>query len=161
MTDSPILLLKHWRTNCSRSQIANYKAGNLASQWNYLLGVPTVILSATVGTSVFAALGNKVDASVQIAVGAISVLAAALAALQTFLKFGERSQKFKSTAAEYGAVKRQIDQLLSNPNEINPSVLDRVRERMDTLAKEGPEIPQRIWSHAMVVRPTAGKHVDA
>lgn len=155
-TEAEINLLKRWRTNCNRSQIANYDAANRYSWRNYKLGVPTIILSTVVGTSVFAALGDKIDATYQITVGFLSVTAAVLAALQTFLKWGELAAKHSSTAAEYGSVKRQIDQILAAESSLTEPTLRRVPEQMDTLAKEGPEVPRDIWKKARNTRPTVG-----
>ena len=160
-TEAEINLLKRWRTNCNRSQIANYDAASRYSWRNYKLGVPTVILSTVVGTSVFAALGDEIDTTYQIAVGFLSVTAAVLAALQTFLKWGELAAKHSSTAAEYGSVKRQIDQMLAADSNLSEQPLTRVREQMDTLAKESPEVPRDIWEKARKTKPTVEREASA
>lgn len=143
-------LLVRWRRNCLRSQVANYKAATLYSRNNYWLGIPTIVLAAVVGTSVFSTIGSNVDdVWGKIVVGGISLLASVLAALQTFLKWGELAAKHRSTGAEYGSIKRQLDQMLAMnergglPEE--PEVT-AIRSQMDTLARETPEVPEKIWS---------------
>ena len=59
-SDPNVVLLRHWLTNSRRSQIANYEAAALFLRRNYWLGIPTIILSAIVGTSVFATLESNV-----------------------------------------------------------------------------------------------------
>jgi hypothetical protein len=65
------------------------------SRLNYLLGVPVVVLTTFVGTSVFATLQEDVNTSLRILVGAVSVFAAVLASLQTFLRYPERAEKHR------------------------------------------------------------------
>ncbi len=101
-------------------------------------------------TSVFVALAeNEINQYAQIAVGLVSVLATVLAALQTFLKWGELAAKCRASGAEYGSIKRQIDQVIAaskNGGSITDDDVNDVREQMDTLARESPEIPERIWN---------------
>jgi hypothetical protein len=109
------------------------------------------LLSALVGTSVFAALGKQVDPLIQISVGIISILSTVLGALQTFLKWGELSSKHQAAGAEYNALKRFIDQVLAchaagDPIE-NPQI-EEIRTQMDTLARDTPSLPERIWKAA-------------
>lgn len=140
-----VLLL--WQRNCKRSQIANYSAAARYLKRNYWLGIPTVVFSTIVGTSVFAALGeDSIKPGIQIAVGMISILSAVFAALQTFFKWGELAAKCQSTASSYGAVKRLITQLIAGGREhITEDSVSGIRQQMDMLAREGPELPQDIW----------------
>ena len=154
-------MLTRWRKNCLRSQIANYDSANHFASRNYVLGVPTVILSAIVATSVFASLGQEVELCIQIIVGLVSVLAAVLAALQTFLKLDELAAKHRSIAAEYGSVKRRLDQEIAKlgmGEEVSQLAVNDVRERMDTLSREGPVVPQKLWKKAREVAPTGGNN---
>ena len=150
-------MLMRWRRNCLRSQIANYSSANRFAKRNYFLGIPTVILSASVATSVFAALNQQIELCIQIVVGLVSVLAAVLAALQTFLKLDDLAAKHRSTAAEYGSVKRQLDQeiaKLGTGDSVLEQTINNIRERMDTLSKEGPIVPRDIWKKARDAAPT-------
>jgi hypothetical protein len=159
LSDPRAQLLLRWLRNCLRAQIGNYEAAGLFTRRNYWLGVPAVLLSAAVGTSVFAALGKNVEnyPLIQMAVGAIAVLAAVLSALQTFFRWGDVASKHRAAAAEYGALKREIDELLAR-YAAGADVLDedvtRVRERMDTLSRDVPELPESTWRKARAsIRP--------
>ncbi len=78
-----------------------------------------VVSSAVVGTSLFATLaGTTSDAaprSLRVAISSLSVLAAVLAAIQTFLRFSERSERHVQAGDWYSAIKRQVDQLEAFP----------------------------------------------
>jgi hypothetical protein len=57
---------------------------SLGGQVRYLLGIPTIILSAGVGTAVFASLNKQaMGNSIKLVFGLISIMAAVLASLQT------------------------------------------------------------------------------
>jgi hypothetical protein len=79
------------------------------------------------------------------------ILLGALSALQTFFRWGDLASKHRAAAAEYGALKREIDELLAR-HAAGADVLDedvtRVRERMDTLSRDVPELPQSTWRRA-------------
>lgn len=159
MVDDPkFKLIKRWRLNCQRSQIANYSAANRYAKRNYWLGIPTVALTAIVGTTVFVALEIKVvDPPVQILIGLISIFSAVLAALQTFLNLGELAGKYRSTAAEYGSVKRQLDQIVAeyeSGKDVQDEVITSIREQMDTLSREGTEVPKDLWDKARETIPS-------
>jgi hypothetical protein len=72
------------------------------------------------------------------------VAAAILAALQTFLRFGERAD----AADWYAAVRRDIDQLLvlsAEERGTPKSCFDRIRKEMSKVGQQSPEIGNRPW----------------
>ena len=141
-------LLKDWLRRTRESQFGHYAAAKRLGYLNYGLGIPVVVMSALVGSSVFAALGKQVDLRLQIAVGVTSVVTAALASLQTFLRFSEKAEKHRSSGAAFGAIRRRIEESLAVPPEPGEvkTLLAEVRGQMDTLAKEAPEIPSHVWN---------------
>lgn len=148
MDDAVRGLLLRWRKNCLRSQIGNYDASNWFAKINYWIGIPATVLSAVVATSVFATLQTQAASWAKITVGLLSVIAALLAALQTFLRLGERSSKHRTIAAEYGGIKREIDLLLVNIKSNQPisdTDVELIRKRMDSLSKDAPEMPEHLW----------------
>lgn len=111
-----------------------------------------MILTTFVGTSVFATLGRNVDLWLRIGVGMISVLAAVLASLQTFLRFGERAEKHRSAAELWASIRREIDEMLAlHPTYLasrgDPKqYLDDLRRRMDEIAQQSPEMGVKgLW----------------
>ncbi|MFN2517260.1 MAG: hypothetical protein ABR556_13715, partial [Pyrinomonadaceae bacterium] len=56
---------------------------------NYIVGVPAVIFSSVVGTTIFAGLEKNSPKAPLVALA--SILAAVLAGLQTFLRLSERA----------------------------------------------------------------------
>jgi hypothetical protein len=122
------------------------------------LGIPVVILTTLVGTSAFASiskaqgdsitfLGVDPDA-VLILVGSISVLAAVLSSLQTFLRYATRAEGHRIAALRYETLRRDMATTLALPRAARGQpdrALDSVRQRMDRYAKESPTIGERTW----------------
>jgi len=111
-----IEILGDWRKWLRESQFCHYEAARKFGKYNYWLGIPVVLLSSFVGASVFVSIGKTVNQKIQIAVGVLSILTTLLAGLQTFLRFSERSEKHRSVTAKYGALRREIEQIISFNN---------------------------------------------
>jgi hypothetical protein len=141
-------LLQNWYDRIGRVQVAHFAAAKRFGKRNIQLGLPAIIFSTIVGTSVFASLNNdNIPQWAKIAVGLISVVAAVLTALQTFLGFSERADKHRTTAVRYGAVGRQIEQFQQTGSSARQSIddlVDQIRERLDRLAEESPVLPPDI-----------------
>jgi hypothetical protein len=149
--ESAKALLKDWRQRAAAASEAHYKLASSLRSKNLMLGVPVVIFSSIVGTSLFATLANPeagIPPAFKITVGLISVAAAILAALQTFLRFGERAEKHVVAADWYAAVRRDIDQLLvlsAKERGTPKGCFDRIRKDMSKVGQQSPEIGDRLW----------------
>jgi hypothetical protein len=160
-------LLADWGHRANAAQHAHYFLAARLKRSNLWLGIPTVVLSAVVGTSLFATLaqeGGSFPLTLRVVIGTLSVLAAVLAALQTFLRFSERSEKHVVAGDWYAAIARHIDELLAFPSERRgdpKDVLDTIRKEMNKASQSYPEMGESIW-HAMakaygVAQPTFGE----
>jgi hypothetical protein len=144
-------LLKDWRQRSAAASEAHYNLASGLRRKNLLLGVPVVMFSTIVGTSLFATLADPeavIQPTLRFAIGSISVAAAILAALQTFLRFGERAEKHVVAADWYAAVRRDMDQLLalSAKDRGTPKTcFDRIRKQMSKVGQHSPEIGDRRW----------------
>src|ERR1700752_94919 len=83
-------LLSDWRSRAYAAQSAYYVVAEQYRKWNFLLGIPVVILSGLVGTAIFADLQHKITFG-QWIIGSVSILAAVLSSLQTFLRLSEQA----------------------------------------------------------------------
>lgn len=100
-------------------------------------------------TAIFASIAQDSTAqSVKIAVGLISIIAAVLSALQTFLSYGELAQKHKVAGVKYGALRREIEEALTSDLETQLTSVDlkSIRTRWDAIDQEVPPLPQRIYN---------------
>ena len=153
-TERVLSLLAQWQERAAISQDAHYVIATRLWRYDLLFGIPVVVLATVVGTSVFATLQEQVHVGLRIAVGIVSVLAAVLASLQTFLRFQERAEKHRAAAELWAAMRREIDQMLalhpeylaegSDPKDY----LDLLRKRMREVSAQSPEIGDADWTRA-------------
>jgi hypothetical protein len=144
-------LLQEWGRRANASSDAHYDAARHFSQLNYWIGIPAVVLSSLVGSAVFASLEKQVATGYRIGIGFLSVAAAVLSGVQTFLRYAERAEKHRLVGARYGFFVREVEGLLAlAPADLaqKGSALDDVRAAQDKLAEEAPGLPHRIWKAA-------------
>jgi hypothetical protein len=140
-------LLEEWRADCWILTCAHYDAAAHCEKKHILLGVPAALLSAVVGTSVFAALGEAPTALAQLAVGFTSIAVTGLTSLQTFLRYAEQVGKHKETAAAFAALGKEIEQTLVCPPGTDEDLtqwMTSVRERWAALRREKLAISDQV-----------------
>ena len=147
MTDSS-QVLDEWYERVAVTQRAHYLSADHFGARKYWLGVPAVVLSTLVGTSVFATVQKQPELWLQLSVGLASVLAALLTSLQTFLGYSERAERHRIAGAKYGALGRELEQLRALGSGSISEQLTEVRKRLDDLAVESPNNPLPIYARA-------------
>lgn len=113
MNEKQRRILEEWRDDARLLLHAHFSHAERCRHRHYWLGVPAAILSALVGTTVFAALSKEPALAFKIAVGIVSVLASVLATLATFLNYADDSSKHHQTAASYASIRKHLDEVLS------------------------------------------------
>ncbi|TAK96952.1 MAG: DUF4231 domain-containing protein [Aquabacterium sp.] len=106
-------LLNQWLVGIRIAHIQQFLASNHSEKMHRRLGIPTVVLSTVVGTSVFASLDANPEIWLKIVIGLLSVASAVLAALQTFMGYAEKSSEYKAAAIRYGKLRRELEQYIS------------------------------------------------
>ena len=139
-------LLNDWRSRVYAAQSAYYEEAERLHRQNYLLGIPVIVVSSVVGTAVFADWGK--DNALKWVVGSVSIVAAILASLQTFLKFGENATLHGSAADWFAAIRRDIDETLALPPELRghpKHALDSIRQEINKASQKSPELSEQLW----------------
>lgn len=141
--------LSTWRDKIHWLQGAHYESAIYYERSNLWLGISVLCITTFVGSTVFTTLSDqKVDSRIKIFLGVISFIAATLSSLQTFLGLRERAEKHRTAGAAFGSLKREIDLMKNLPlaeRTAPHAFAESLRERWDTLSKEAPTIPQRVW----------------
>jgi hypothetical protein len=145
--------LDQWHTGLRIFHRAHSRAATYYERKNILLGLPAVILTAIAGTTVFASLASSPEPWLKILIGIMSLAAAVLAALQTFLKYSERAERHKAAAQSYGMLRREYEEMLveaakSGSPPPPDGFLKSFRERWDAVDKQSPNLPQGIYDQA-------------
>jgi hypothetical protein len=142
---NPEALLLRWLKRSREASFAHYTAEARYSKFHYVIGIPAATLAAIVGTSVFASLDTAVDTRTKIVIGMISIIAAILTGVQTFLRYSERAERHRKTAVDYGSIRREIEQVLVYPNTVSTETVAAIRKRLDETAEIAPNVPRSIW----------------
>lgn len=138
-------MLLIWYKRAESVQKCHYLASHRYDRYNYYLGVPTILITALVGTSVFASLHqNSYSKNTAIFLGLISILGAIFSSLQTFLSYNERAERHRSAAVRFGALGRKLELLLSDQVELSRDETLSLKEEIDRLGVDSPKIPLDI-----------------
>jgi hypothetical protein len=135
---------------------SHYLASSIAERKNFWLGIPVVVITALVGTSIFGTLQDNPSVYVKIAAGVLSISATILAALQTYLGFSEKSAKHKEAGARYAAIWRCLDllnlEIRSLGDEFSNKAIEELKKvvaTLDEVGKESPTVPDRAYKTAV------------
>lgn len=147
-------LLIKWQHRFHKSEKAHYRSATSCRVFNYLLGIPLVIITVIVASDIFGLLekvaqgqypwnmGAKMGLEAEL-VAVLSVLAPVLAALQTFLRFPERAEQHRNAAVKFGILKKELEkQIVLPPSTIEglEEVLTNIIERNAQALAESPSI---------------------
>jgi hypothetical protein len=152
-----VAVLDGWLLHSHKGRDRHDEAARRMDSYRYVLGVPAVVLSAAVGTSVIADLQERVEWGVYL-VGLLAIASASLAGIQTSFNYSERADKHRIAGVKYKAIIREIEDTLSK---ILETPIDKVKigdkemdihaylsdlkNRLDKLEEEAPVVPQQIY----------------
>jgi uncharacterized membrane protein len=142
-------LLKAWREELGEQMRTHYSLSAKIRLLNYVLGVPTIVISILVASYIFFTINQDAGFWVKMLFGLLSLLMAILASLQTFLKYSAQAENHRNASARYQALFNGIDQLLVIPPKDEASLgewCDKLRERWDELSLEAPSTVRKFKS---------------
>src|SRR5262249_1724409 len=131
---------------------AHYKTAELYSRRNIALGVPVTVATSIVATSIFATLGqDKTSFPIMLITGALSIAAAVLSGLQTFLRYSDLATEHRRIGVSYEGVRRTLDLFAlehrhSTDRAAALKALSTITAKLDSIAEAEPTVPERIYS---------------
>lgn len=103
------------------------------------------------GTAVFATLENQsVNISARVIIALVSIAAAVLAGLQTFLRLSETAAAHAQAGDWYAAIKRDIEQLRALRRDERghaKTCTDTLRKEMNKVSQKSPELRESLWTN--------------
>ena len=143
-------LLEEWHRRVYAAQSAYYLVAERLRRRHYYLGIPTVILASVTGTTIFAEVGHgELSIPVRLGAASVSILAAVLAGLQTFLRPAQGATEHGFAGDWFAAIRRDIEQLQALPPELrgDPKVcLNSIRQEMNRAGQKAPELDESLWT---------------
>ncbi len=140
--------LEKWRWAIKVAHNSHIRAAVYYNKRGRMLGVPVVIFTTIVGTAVFTSIATSGTSSValQVIAGTLSIIAAVLSSLNTFLNYGELAERHRSASVKYGNIRREIEQIecfMDTKTDLE-TIMKDIRTRWDAVDLETPEVPQDI-----------------
>lgn len=148
-------LVLAWIRRARESQFAHYAQATRLRRAGTWLGIPVIVITAIVGTSVFSSISEAATSDeAKIAIGLFSVLASVLSSLQTFMKLPEKAEQHRVFGAKYGGIRRKLEQIYASRESqtISPQLLENLNEELNSLAEEAPDVPSKAIKK---IQPTA------
>jgi len=141
-------LIDQWRRGLRIAHRAHYEAAKYYQRLHLMLGIPTLIISTLFGTSVFANLQYSDVAWIKFALAVLSLAMIVLSALQTFLRYSERSERHRTAAVQLGEVRRELEQSLvfRDKQGIDEATMKALREKWDAVDRQAPTVPTAIYN---------------
>lgn len=143
----PDELIDQWRRGLRICHRAHYESAKRYERRHWLLSVPAVVISALLGTSVFASLMDSESAGVKAAMAVLSVATVVLSTLQATFRFSERAERHKAAAILIGEVRRALEQQLVFEHRDEPA-FEKLRKNWDAADRQAPTIPSSIYEKA-------------
>lgn|ERR1035438_3217934 len=144
---NPGQLVLAWLRRAREAQLAHYEMANNLARRAKWLGVPVILITAVVGTSVFVSIVDQVvPVQAKLAIGLLSLAATILSSLQTFFKFSERAESHRVYAARFGAIRRELEALYARTavaQEVGN--IDALKDKLDQLAEGAPDVPPKAF----------------
>jgi hypothetical protein len=135
---------------------SHYLAGKTSQAKNVRIGVPVVVTTTIVGTTIFATLSKTPDIRWQITTGLLSIAAAVLASLQTFFRYSEAAEKHRSAGSDFGALYRKFDLFLLKYRSATPPDRSKAIEDLQSLLDEyyqlqskSLDVPDSLYDQAV------------
>jgi len=135
-------LLDDWHLRATAAQFGHQAQAEQTRRKSIWLGLPVVIMTTLVGTSAFATFNESSGPEAKILVGVISISAAVLASIQTFLGYSQVAERHRIAATRYATTRRAIELALSRHD---ASAVDAIRSEMDKVGGASPQIGAKMW----------------
>ena len=142
-------LLRASLRRVKKAQIAYTRSATRYGQFHYALGGAIIVLSTLAAVLLFAP-----DPSLKVASAVMSAVAAVLATLQTFYRFGERADKFRTAGAKYGELRLKLEHNIhfsTGASEV-AKYAQSALEDWNRIRNESPAAPQSIWDRVVVAK---------
>lgn len=127
-------------------------AHNIASErfnhWSRVTGITTAMLSAVVGTTLFASLSASGLIGVRVVAGASSLLTAALSAGQLVWNYPELASRHRAAAVRYATLRRQVELRLANQDHVTEADVDVTSSEWEEIEQSAPQLPVGVRRRA-------------
>ncbi|PYV55582.1 MAG: hypothetical protein DMG98_15165 [Acidobacteria bacterium] len=145
-------LLQGWLLHVHKGRDRHDLAARRCDRIRWWLGGSAAVLSAIVGTTIFAAVEKHLDNSsltLKVLIISVGILAAILTGLSTFLNLAERTEKHRSAGVQYKKMVWELERILSQSaaqmTRDDPA-LTKIQQQLDDLEERAPVVPEKLYA---------------
>lgn len=142
-------LIKQRHGEVYRNEQARYQCAKEYRRLHYWLGIPTVIITAAISSSLFYLLENNATQYQKFILASISAIAAVLVSVQTFLEPSKLAEKNVDCGRGLYGLRMKLEHFVAKldsvQNEEAEEFLKQTSSEMEKVSAGVPEIPTRIW----------------
>jgi len=153
---------KDYRWYAQKASNSHYDMAERAEIRHKRLGIPVTVLTAIVGTAIFATLSSPTRSLwMQIATGLLSLTATVLAALHTFLNYSEEPAQHKSAAVKFEAVQHRSDIFILKiaagdlQRDAALKEFEEIGQTLHDISAQAPTVPDSVYDSAHPIRSKA------
>jgi hypothetical protein len=143
-------IFEQWNRGVRIRNIAHQRAGAFYSSWGKRVGVLVTVFTVIVGTSFFSRISVSNDQTIFIVVGFLSVAAAVLSGVNSFLNFPELGAKHTETGLKFGELRRRMDVIncLVCDDSKTEAQLTEIGDAFNAALKGAPILTPRFYDAA-------------
>jgi len=138
------VLLSQWLGKTRLAKSTHYEVSKSLNQKEHYLSIPSIVISALVGTSIFVTLDQDPDILAKTIVGVLSISTAVLAALQSHLGLRSKSEEYRAYATLFGKVEKRIETVLAD-HYVHQKTLEAVRVEYDNVVVGAPTTKYKYY----------------
>lgn len=143
------MLLEKWQRRIRAAHKAHYYDAGKLDNKQQAIGFFVTVLSAIVGSSIFASIGSE-DANhyMKILTGFLSLLAVIFSALQTFLNYPEKRTSHLMASTQLSSLKKKIEGVLATESDLDKlkEFVNIIQNEWDSITKGAPLLSQKAYS---------------
>jgi len=148
-----------------RNEQARYQCAKEYRRLHYWLGIPTVIITAAISSSLFYLLENNATQYQKLILAAISAIAAILVSIQTFLEPSKLAEKNVDCGRGLYGLRMKLENFMAKLDSVGDreaeQFLEQTSTEMEKISAGVPEIPTRIWKKYCEVSTPSNKELVA
>jgi hypothetical protein len=140
-------LLHGWLLHAHKGRARHDMAARRCDTLRFWIGGSAAVVSAVVGTSVFATLEKaEIDFRFKVGVAFIAIVAAILTNLTAFLNLAERAEKHRAAGVRYKIIIRELERIraLGDVAKAEPLVPE-LKKQLDALEEIAPVVPEHYY----------------
>ena len=149
----PTEVLTEWLHGIRIDHVTHSRAAAWCTRMGRILGIPVVVFAVVVGTTIFATLTESPNVSLRVAAGLLSMLAAVLSGVQTFLDYSGRAQQHHQAAVGYSRLRKEVEEFLSFDSQPDDQkqFMQETRAKWDALKESSLDVSQAIYDKASLM----------